>query len=366
MKVARNLFDEMISPGHIFQCWDQFRRGKRKRKDIQSFERHLEDHIFQLHEELATSQYVHTSYEQFYVTDPKQRHISKAVVRDRLVHQVVYDTLTEVFDKKFIFHSLSSRLGKGTHIGVKALHRMTGKVSSNGNLSCFALKMDIRRFFDTVDHEILKILLNKTVKDEPTLQIAGLIIDSFKIQKESGRPAGIPLGNVTSQLFANVYLHELDMFIKHTLKEKYYLRYCDDFIILSSSKAHLASLLVLIREFLEKNLRLELHPKKVTIRKLSHGIDFVGYVLFKKHVLMRASSKRRMKRRLKEAYENYLIGKIDVAPMDQRLQSYLGILSHVNQYTLSQAIKNAYWVRPEKAAGFAGTYKKNKKQKSMS
>jgi RNA-directed DNA polymerase len=359
-------FEKMTSLRHIFECWDQFKRGKRKRKDVQYFERHLEDNIFQLQHDLTNFQYAHDSYEQFYVTDPKQRHISKASVRDRLVHQVVYDTLNEVLDKKFIFHSLSSRLGKGTHIGITLLHRMIRKVSANGKKPCYALKMDIRRFFDTVDHCILKTLLRKHIQDKHILKTTDMIIDSFKIGV--GGNVGIPLGNVTSQLFANVYLHELDEFIKHELKEKHYLRYCDDFIILSNDKTHLISLIISIRDFLAKKLKLELHPKKVTIRKLSRGIDFVGYVLFEKHVLLRTRAKQRMKRRLKEVYESYLIGKTDAVSMDQRLQSYLGILSHANQYTLSQAIKNAYWTRTEKIkkAGSAGIKKKNKKQKSMS
>ena len=291
-----------------------------------------------------TFQYVHAPYAQFYVTDPKQRHISKATVRDRLLHQVVYDTLTDVLDQKFIFHSLSSRLEKGTHIGMYLLHQMIRKISANGTRPCYALKMDIRRFFDTVDHKILKALLRKTIKDENVLKIADMIIDSFRL----GGDVGIPLGNVTSQLFANIYLHELDNFVKQDLKEKCYLRYCDDFIILSNNEDHLKSLIVSIREFLAKKLRLELHPKKVIIRKLTQGIDFVGYVLFEKHVLLRTRSKQRMKRRLKEVYERYLIGAVDAAPMDQMLQSYLGILSHANQHTLSQAIKNAYWIRTEK------------------
>lgn len=344
MKVARFLFEEMTSLSHIFQCWDQFRRGKRKRKEVQSFERHLEDNIFQLQGDLKTFQYLHAPYDQFYVTDPKQRHISKATVRDRLVHQVVYDTLTEVLDRKFIFHSLSSRLEKGTHLGVSQLHQMIRKMSVNGTRPCYALKMDIRRFFDTVDHQVLKTILRKTIQDEDVLKITDMIIDSFKL----GDNLGIPLGNVTSQLFANIYLHELDSFVKHTLKERYYIRYCDDFIILSNNEEHLKHLIISIQEFLAKKLKLELHPKKVILRKLTQGIDFVGYVLFEKHVLLRTQSKQRMKRRLKEAYESFLIGKTAAAPMDQKLQSYLGILSHANQHRLSQAIKNAYWVRTEK------------------
>lgn len=335
----------MTSLDHIFQCWDQFKRGKRKRKDVQSFERYLEDHIFQLQQELATLQYQHGSYEQFYVTDPKQRHISKASVRDRLVHQVVYDSLTHFFDKKFIFHSLSCRLEKGIHVGVTQLQQMIRKMSKNGNLPCYALKMDIRRFFDTVDHQILKALLKKSIQDEAVLKLTDMIIDSFRVEKDM--TTGIPLGNVTSQLFANVYLHELDIFIKQTLREKYYLRYCDDFIILSNNESHLKSLIHSIEAFLSEKLRLELHPRKVTIRKLNNGIDFVGYVIFEKHTLARTKTKQRMKKRLKEGYENCLIGKLDPASMDQKLQSYLGLLSHANEYTLSQVLKNAYWLRTQ-------------------
>lgn len=335
----------MIALNHLFQSWDQFRRGKRKRKDIQCFERHLEDNIFQLQHDLATLQYQHDPYSHFYVSDPKQRHISKASVKDRLVHQMVHNVLNDVFDRKFIFHSLSSRLGKGTHIGVDQLCKMIRKVSANGNRPCYGLKMDIRRFFDTVDHKILKNLIRRNVQDPRILKIVDVIIDSFEVKQ--GTAVGIPLGNVTSQLFANVYLHELDDFIKQTLREPYYLRYCDDFIILSTDEHHLQSLIPIIQDFLTKTLRLELHPRKVIIKKLIQGIDFVGYVLFPHYKLVRTRTKQRMKKRLREAYSDYLSGKSDVMQVDRRLQSYLGILSHANQHALTQAVKNAYWVRTE-------------------
>lgn len=151
----------MTSLPYIFKCWNQFRRGKRKKKDVQAFERHLEDHLFQLQQDLVSSKYVHDTYHRFYVSDPKQRHISKASVRDRLVHHLVHGVLSEAIDKKFNFYSLSSRLGKGTHIGVEQLYQMMRKVSKNGTSPCYALKMDIKRFFDTVDHKILKTLLRK-------------------------------------------------------------------------------------------------------------------------------------------------------------------------------------------------------------
>ena len=205
--------------------------------------------------------------------------------------------------------------------------------------------MDIKRFFDSVNHQILKKLLRKNIQDEKTLKIVDSIIDSFRVKNGLLGDIGIPLGNVTSQIFANIYLHELDDFIKQTLRERFYLRYCDDFIILSRDENHLQSLIVTISAFLSTQLKLELHPKKVVIRKLNQGIDFVGYILFLKHILMRTRTKLRMKKRLKVAYEYFLNGTIDASSMDQKLQSYLGILSHANQHALSQALKNAYGVR---------------------
>lgn len=343
MKTSDSLFERMTTLNHLFLSWDQFKRGKRKRKDIQFFERYLEDNIFQLQLDLITLQYQHDPYSHFYVSDPKQRHISKASVKDRLVHQMVYTILTNVFDKKFIFHSLSSRLGKGTHVGISELCKMSRKASRNGYRACYGLKMDVRRFFDTVNHNILKVLIRKNIQDPKVLHIIDVIIDSFEIHK--GLAVGIPLGNVTSQLFANIYLHELDDFVKQSLREPYYLRYCDDFLILSRDESHLQSLIPTIRGFLTKTLKLELHPKKVIIRKLIQGIDFVGYVIFPHHRLVRTRTKQRMKKRLSEAYEDFLNGLIDGNQMDQKLQSYLGILSHANQHNLAQAIKNAYWIR---------------------
>jgi RNA-directed DNA polymerase len=169
----------MTSLSHLFNSWDHFKRGKHKRKDIQDFERHLEDQIFILRDDLATLQYRHDRYDQFYVNDPKQRLISKATVKDRLVHQAVYSAMLEVFDKKFIFHSLSSRIGKGTHKGVTYLQGMIKKVSANGTRHCYSLKMDIKRFFDSIDHRLLKKLIRKDIQDERALKLIDIIIHNI-------------------------------------------------------------------------------------------------------------------------------------------------------------------------------------------
>ena len=312
MRRTNDLFDQMVHIKNILNAWYEFRKGKRQRKDVQHFERYMENYIFQLQEELIDLRYQHGAYQHFYVFDPQKRYISKACVRDRLVHQMLYTTLSQVFDKKFFFHSFSCRLGKGTHAGVDQLHKAIRKVSRNGKQACFALKMDIQRFFDSVDHEILKEFLKKHIQDERLLQLTHIVIDSFRRQEATARNVGLPLGNVTSQLFANVYLHALDYFVKHTLRQPYYLRYCDDFILIAHDKTQLTTLIEPIRTFLTQTLCLTLHPKKIILSNMHQGIDFLGYVVFPHHRLLRTRTKRRMKRRLKEKYAAY-----DVAPKNR-------------------------------------------------
>ena len=196
--------------------------------------------------------------------------------------------------------------------------------------------MDIRRFFDSVDHKILKQLIAKRVKDQRVLNLVDIVIDSFTSSEVARSAVGLPLGNVTSQLFANIYLHELDNFVKQTLQQKHYLRYCDDFVIVASQRAQLEALIQPIQTFLQERLRLTLHPKKIILRELRQGIDYLGYVLFLKHRLLRTRTKRRMTRRLQKRYADYLSQRIDREQMDQSLQSYLGILAHANTYRLAQ------------------------------
>ncbi len=330
--------------------WQQFKRGKLKKQDVQHFDRHIEDELFALQEALSTQSYQHGHYQQFYVLDPQRRYISKASVRDRVVHQLLYTTLSTIFGPTFFFHSYSCREGKGTHAGVTQLHKILRKVSKNGTVPCFALKMDIQRFFDSVDHHILKQLLQKRIQDPNLSQLTEHVIDSFTSDKKASSPIGLPLGNVTSQLFANVYLHPLDHFVKHTLRQPYYLRYCDDFILVANHKEELLACVTPIQSFLAKTLKLNLHPRKIILRKLAHGIDFLGYVLFLHHRVLRTTTRRRMQRKLKEKYTAYLKGQVSATHMDQSLQSYLGILKWANAHELSQHLKNAYWIRPYSAS----------------
>ena len=320
---------DIISIDNLFQAWDEFKKGKRNKKDVQVFERHLEDNLFKLHRSLKEKTYKHGSYEGFYVNDPKRRHIHKALVEDRVVHHLLYKFLYALWDKVFIYDSYSCRLEKGTHRGVKRLYSLVRRVSKNYTGSCWALKCDIKKFFASVDHQILLDLLAKKVEDKDILWILSEIIESFGSEYGNGR--GIPLGNITSQVFANIYLDNLDQFVKHELRVKYYMRYADDFLILSNKKSELLKLIEPVEKFLSNELSLELHPDKTILRKLDWGIDFLGYIVLPHYILPRTKTKRRIFKKLRK--------KINSPNFNESLQSYLGYLSHSNSYMLAQRIK---------------------------
>lgn len=323
-------YNTLTSLDNLFIAWYEFRKGKKNKKDVVLFERYLEDNLFQLHYELKNKTYRHGPYESFYVSDPKRRHIHKASVRDRVIHHLLYTHLYELFDRHFIYDSYSCRLNKGTHKGVDRLKIFTRKVSKNYTRECFVLHCDIEKFFASVDHNILKQLLTKKIKDFDILCLLEEVIDSFNMTVGKG----IPLGNLTSQVFANIYLNELDQFVKHILHIKYYIRYADDFVIVSQSKELLKSYIPLLQEFLT-TMKLDLHPKKITTRKLSWGIDFLGYIVLPYYRLPRTKTKRRVLIKLNE--------KINTPTFNQSLQSYLGYLGHANTYRLQQQIKNGIW-----------------------
>ncbi len=338
--IARFEFSNLISIENLFQAWSEFKKGKRKRKDVQIFERNLEDNLFVLHAKLKLKTYEHGSYQSFYVHDPKQRHIHKAMVEDRIVHHLLYKFLYELFDKSFIHDSYSCRLEKGTHKAIKRLEKFTRIVSKNYTRECWTLKLDIKKFFASVDHKILLDLLRKRIKDENILQLLTEIIDSFSSASRASRGTpceakGIPLGNLTSQVFANIYMNELDQFVKHEFGIKYYLRYADDFVILSISENDLNHLIRKIERFLQERLKLELHPKKIILRKLNWGIDFLGYIILPHYILPMTKTKKRIFKKLKQ--------KIGQPNFNQSLQSYLGYLKHANSYKLTQELRNKVW-----------------------
>lgn len=334
--IKSHIFERLINLENLFLAWKEFRKGKTKRKDVQEFEFNLEDNIFELYQDLRNKTYQHSNYTLFYIQDPKLRHIHKAEVRDRIVHHLVSKYLQQVYDKTFIYDSYSCRTGKGTHRAVNRLKSFTLKESKNNKTNFCLLKCDIKKFFDTLDHRVLIDILRQKIKDKDLLWLTKEIISSFHKTKNKG----IPLGNLTSQWFANIYLNGLDQFIKHNLKVEHYIRYTDDFVILDKDKEKLQSLVILINNFLKTKLNLSLHPNKIIIRKYNQGTDFLGYVSLPYYRVLRTKTKRRMFRKIENKIKEFKQNEISEESLNQTIQSYLGILSHCNSYKLRRELED--------------------------
>ena len=239
----------------MFKAWDVFKSDKKNKIDVMDFELDLEKNIFDLYRDLKSAIYKHGQYKGFWIHDPKLRRIHKATVRDRVLHHAIFNVLNPIFEPIFIPNSFSCRIGKGTHKGMKKVAEMLSIMSQNNTRQCYALKCDIRKFFDSIDHNILISILDKKIKDEKVMNLMREIVESFEVKRQNlFERRGVPIGNLTSQIFANIYMNEFDQFVKHKLKIKYYARYTDDFIIVSTDKVYLENLIPLIQDFLKTKL----------------------------------------------------------------------------------------------------------------
>lgn len=303
MKTYNKIYEKIISLDNLFKAWKKARKGKTKRDYVIEFERNLIDNLMRLHKELKELTYEPKPLETFILRDPKTRKISKSDFRDRIVHHALCNVIEPIFDKAFIHDSCANRKGKGNLFAINRFDKFKRKVSINGirisdrfnnnNLvKGYCLKADIRHYFDEVDHGILLKLISRKIKDRKVINLINKIIKNYSNEK------GMPLGNLTSQFFANIYLNELDYFVKHKLKIKYYVRYVDDFVILDSSKETL-QMGGAIDSFLREKLKLELHPEKSRIIPLAKGIDFVGFRNFYHFKLLRKRNVKNMKNKIK-------------------------------------------------------------------
>lgn len=324
MKKMNNSYQDIISFENLLAAWREFVRGKKNKRDVQLFQYNLSDNILALHLELKEKRYVHGGYEAFNISDPKPRNIHKASVRDRLLHHALYRILYSFFNRTFIADSYSCRTNKGVHKALDRFRSFSFKVSKNHTKTLWVLKGDIRKCFASVDQEVLLKILKKRIADLDTLRLLERVIQSFS-STEPGK--GLPLGNLTSQLLINIYLNELDQFMKHQVKATYYIRYADDFVVFSQNKEELKSILVLIDAFLKLNLRLDLHPDKVFIKTIASGVDFLGWVHFHDHRVLRTVTKKRMMRRVAETERK-----------EETIASYMGMLSHGNGRKLRDRI----------------------------
>jgi len=316
MKIFFNhKFEDLISIDNLLSAWQEFIKGKKNKNDVQLFLFYLMDNILSLRRDLSNYTYKHGGYQCFKINDPKPRIIHKASVRDRLLHHAIYRVLYPFFDKMFISDSFSCRNNKGTHKAINRFREFAYQVSKNNTKTCWILKCDIKKFFASIDQNVLINILERRVPDKDIINLLKEVIFSFNSCKQG---VGLPLGNLTSQLFANVYMNEFDQFIKRKLNVKYYIRYADDFVIFSDNKTYLEKIIFPIKYFLRNKLKLKLHPNKIFIKTLCSGVDFLGWINFFDHKILRTKTKERMLKRIKKN------------PSCETLNSYLGLLKHGN------------------------------------
>lgn len=312
-------FEDIFSLENIFASWNEFRHGKKKKTDVIEFASRLISNLTELHHAIHSDTYEHGGYEYFRISDPKPRDIHKAFVTDRVLHHGMYRSFYTYFDRFFIHDSYSCRIGKGAHRALVRFNEFARKASNNHNQTVWVLKCDIKKCFASIDHNVLKNILKKHIICERTLKVVDEVIDSFNIGNSQ---IGIPLGNLTSQLFVNIYLNEMDQFAKRQLKAHYYIRYADDFIIMSVDRAWLVGILKDLEDFLSKKLKLTLHPNKVSIATVASGVDFLGWVHFPHHRVLRTTTKKKMFRNL------------DSNSSKESKASYLGLLKWGNAHKI--------------------------------
>jgi RNA-directed DNA polymerase len=325
-------YNDIISIKNLCEAWREFIRGKKFKRDVAEFSLNLSQNIFELHNDLRNKTYKHGAYKAFSISDPKPRSIHKATVRDRLLHHAIYRVLYSHFDQKFVYDSYSCRYKKGTHKAVNRFNQFVRKVSKNNHRTCWILKCDIRKFFASIDQVTLIEIVKRHISDSDTVWLIQRVAESF----ESTAPGkGLPLGNLTSQLLVNVYMNEFDQFVKHVLKQKYYIRYADDFVFIHHDKDVLMEVLPKISDFLEDKLELKLHSDKTFFQTATSGVDFLGWVHFCHHRVLRTSTKKRMFKKLR-----------DTSNKPEVVQSYLGLLSHGNAYDLRREVLMLGKIRP--------------------
>lgn len=331
MKRIGNLYSSICETNNLYLAYEKARKGKAATYGILLFEKNLEANMATIQQELIAEAYKTSEYSVFTVHDPKERTVYRLPFRDRVVHHAIMNILEPIWMKLFISQTYACIKERGIHAVLKQLKKDLIDIENTR----FCLKMDIRKFYPSVDHEILKQIIRKKIKDTGLLVLLDEIIDSAP---------GIPIGNYLSQYFANLYLAYFDHWLKETKHVKYYYRYADDMVILNSNKADLHSLLNDIKTHLADKLRLSLKNDSQIFPVAEsrydnngRGIDFVGYVFYHKHIRMRKSIKRRFCRKAAKLNRQA----IDAKTYRMRIAPWLGWAKHCDsKHLIKKVIKN--------------------------
>lgn len=335
LKMVRDLWGELCSYDNLFMAYKKARKHKTKKQCVIEFEKELIHNLSKLKTELENKTYKPKPLKTFTIRDPKTRKISKSDFRDRIIHHALCNIIEPIFEKSFIYDSYANRKGKGALKAIERFDYFKRKASKNNTRTCFILKADVKHYFDEVNHELLVGILRKRIKDERIIWLIKRILLNYSL-KQKGK--GTPLGNLTSQFFANVYLNQLDYFIKQNLKVEYYLRYVDDFVIFEKDKKKLGFYKIAINEFLLKYLKIELHPDKSKVICLGNSINFLGFRIFYYHKLLKKSNLRKMKFNLVLLKENYEKRETNYDKIYNFLEGWFAYTRQANTYNLRNKV----------------------------
>lgn len=330
-RTLRNKFDEYLTYERLMKAHLLCRKNKTLKQDIIRFDLKQEEYIIYIYEQLKNGTYKHGGYTTFYIHEPKLRKIEKSSYMDRVVHRWLVDNfLIDLYIPTFIEQSYACIKGRGMIKGVLALQK--GMIAcKNKWKDYYILKMDVAKYFQSIDKNILFTIIKRKVKDKKLLKIIEQIVYSNK------GDTGIAIGNYTSQIFANLYLNEVDQYIKHELRVKYYYRYMDDSVILVHTKQEAKEILQKIREFLRENLKLELNSK-TQIFKSKQGVNFCGYKTNEYRLKIRDRGKKNLKRKIKRLRKKVKTGKMNCYKAKQYLCGHFGYIKHANVYDLKNKL----------------------------
>lgn len=351
----QDAWPEICSFEKLLEAHRNARRCKRYRAEVMSFTAHLEDNLLIIQKGLIDGTYELGPYRKLWVYIPKKRLVMALPYMDRIVQWSLYQYLNPIYDKTFIEDSYACRKNKGSHKAADRLQYWMRQVDRKPGNGWYYLKLDISKYFYRVNHEILLSVLGRKIKDLDMMNCIRGIVNSnaepFGLPR--GRApqdvppeewlydVGMPIGNLTSQLFANIYLNELDQYCKHTLKIHYYIRYMDDIIILAPDKATLHEWKSAIETFLRDKLALDLN-KKTMIRPVKSGVEFVGVMIYTTHRKLRKSTVRRIKREVRKICSMYFSGRMSKEAFDRRVASIKGLLEHTNTRNLRRRLNEIY------------------------
>jgi len=349
VKTYRNLYSKLCSYENLELAFKRAKKRKTLKDYVIEFESDLDNNLKMLKYELENFTYVPSPLTTFIVRDPKTRKVSASHFRDRVVHHALCNIIAPILEKYFIYDSFANQKKKGTHEAVKRFGKFLRKfyfvnqqsskaqrkLFTNPYIMGYVLKADVRHYFDTVNHEILLNIVKGKIKDDGVIWLTKTILHNHKTEIDG---TGMPIGNLTSQFFANVYLNELDQFVKHKLRVKYYIRYVDDFVILHNDKNLLAVWKGEIDRFLNSNLKLKLHPDKSRIVPLKSGITLLGFRVFYSHKLLKKSNARRIWKRLERFKEKYDMGEMTIGEVIQSMQGWLAYAEFANSYNFRKKV----------------------------